>query len=443
MVKFEHKKTFSGSHPEEGGEIAAGKDSLRLLKAALEAADNAILITDRRGVIVWVNPAFNRLTGYSLSESIGQNARMQRPVEHDVLLYRRLWETILAGQIYRGEMTSRRKDGSLYVVENTITPVLNARGEITHFISVKRDITEKLEREVLLRQAQKMEAVGTLAGGIAHDFNNIVGAIMAYTNLALLDSGENAVLTENLQQVLRAANRAKELVSQLLAFSRREKHKRQPVKLPAVISEALKTLRQNLPATIEIVPQLDDAAPSVLADPAQIRQVLMNLCANAAEAMTDKPGRLVVSLKSLMVKASVGETKSNLPAGLYAVMSVTDTGHGMDAQTMKRMFDPYFTTKPSWEGAGLGLAVAHGIVQEHEGFIQAESQVGRGTSFHLYFPARKSEPATAEPLAGNSPKGRGKSILISPSVRVQAVPGALEDGDSPRGAAPREAGNSK
>src|SRR5581483_8888077 len=333
--------------------------------------------------------------------------------KHDIHFYRNLWKTVLAGDIFRGEMTNRRKDGSLYLEENTITPVRDSGGRITHFISVKQDISREREMENHLRQAQKMEAIGTLAGGIAHDFNNILGGIIGYANLALMDCKGNQEAVESINQILHGGERAKQLVAQILTFSRQQKHEMRPLPLQLLVGDALKLLRSTLPTTIEIISRIEGAIPPVLADPTQIHQVVMNLCTNSAHAMKGRAGRLEVALDSVHVDDPAAYPGVSLTPGHHAVLTVSDTGHGMDASTIKRIFEPYFTTKDPWEGTGLGLAVVHGIVQEHAGAIQVESEPGSGTIFRIYFPAWETPIVSAEPPAAQEPvRGNGQSILV-------------------------------
>jgi signal transduction histidine kinase/DNA-binding response OmpR family regulator len=266
--------------------------------------------------------------------------------------------------------------------------------------------------ESQLRQAQKMEAVGTLAGGIAHDFNNILTGILGNTELARFDLPENHPSHEALDELLRAAHRARDLVSQILTFSRQREQKRAVVQLWPVVCEVLKLLRASLPATIEINTHTAPQCPSVLADPSQIHQVVMNLCTNAAQAMSEKGGTLEVKQSAVDVDTDIATMNPQLRTGRYICLSVTDTGHGMDAVTLERIFEPFFTTKPPGQGTGLGLSVVHGIMQNHDGAITVYSEPGAGTTFNLYFPAVESE-ATSTPAALKSlPTGNGQHVLF-------------------------------
>jgi len=264
-------------------------------------------------------------------------------------------------------------------------------GEILGVIEDFKDITEFRRLEKQLAQAQKMEAIGTLAGGIAHDFNNILGAIMGYTELASHELAEAHPTQVKLAQVLKACERAKNLVQQILSFSRQTEQERRPVQLGPIIHEALELLRASLPTTIEIRENVESGPDLILADPTQIHQVLMNLCANAAHAMREGGGRLEVSLKKVELDDQSTPEYLDLGPGTYSRLTVSDTGHGMDRQTMERIFEPFFTTKPPGEGTGMGLSVIHGIVKSHGGTITASSQPGQGATFKVYLPLMDDE----------------------------------------------------
>ena len=235
-----------------------------------------------------------------------------------------------------------------------------------------------------LSQAQKLEAIGTLAGGIAHDFNNILAAILGFTEMAMDEIPEGALARHDLEQVLKGTHRAKDLVGQILAFSRRkDAQKRQPIAIGPIINEALKLLRAALPTTIELRQALCQESGAVLADSTQIHQVLMNLCTNAAHAMRRRGGLLEVSLEEIDLDTDTVKLYGDLSPGTYVRLTVKDTGHGMDSATLERIFDPYFTTKGVGEGSGLGLAVVHGIVKRHEGAIAVQSEPGKGAEIGI------------------------------------------------------------
>jgi nitrogen-specific signal transduction histidine kinase len=282
-----------------------------------------------------------------------------------------------------------------------------------------RDVTEqvraeraKAELEQQLRQVQKMEELGTLAGGIAHDFNNILAAMLAYAELIRVDIDDAAQIDEHLRALKVAGDRAKDLVRQILTFSRRQPQQRKPVKLDGTVAEALRLLRSTLPAMLKIEVTIEPDAPVVLADLSQVHQVLLNLGTNAAHAMGKTRGLLSVRLESVDVGGELVRLVPELRTRRYARLTVSDTGQGMTEATQKRIFEPFFTTKPVGEGTGLGLAVAHGIVREHDGAIQVESALGKGTTFTLYFP--EYHPDLAQSAEASAPllRGRGESVLL-------------------------------
>jgi PAS domain S-box-containing protein len=364
------------------------EEERRRLAAAIEQASDTVLITDQTGEIQYVNSAFESLTGYSRQEVIGKNPRILKSNEHDRGFYEKMWVTLLQGEIWKGHLINMKKDGSLFEEEATISPIQDSNGKISNFVAVKRDVTKEVLLEKQLRQVMKMEAIGTLAGGIAHDFNNILAAILGYGEMAKAQLPVNDhQLRSDIDQVIKAGNRAKELVKQILTFSRQREENFSPLKIQVIIKEALKLLRSSLPATIQIQENIDSDCRPVLADPTQIHQVLMNLCTNAKDAMGEKGGVLTVSLSEREVTDP--ENMSFCPQlkrGFYLDFAIRDSGDGMDALTKSKIFDPFFTTKEVGKGTGLGMSVVHGIVKQHQGEITVESTLGQGTVFHIYLP---------------------------------------------------------
>jgi PAS domain S-box-containing protein len=385
---------------------------LSLQSSALSAAANAIVITDRHGRIEWVNPAFTKLTGYSAEEAVGSFPRVLKSGQHPPAFYASMWATILTGNVWHGALINKRKDGTLYHEEMTITPVPDAHGQIAHFIGIKLDVTERRQLDSRLQQAQKMEAIGALAGGIAHDFNNILSAIFGYLYLLQQEITANTEAQEAIAEILNASNRAKDLVQQILTFSRQREHKRELIQLETVIKEATKFMRASLPSSIKIDLHLPDDQPPVMADPTQIYQVIMNLATNALHAMEGRPGQLTISLETIQADEQFIKLHPGLKPIPYARLTVTDTGRGMDAKTLERIFEPFFTTKPLGQGTGLGLSVVHGIVCAHEGAITVYSEPGRGTTFNLYFPSEKRTQPLPVPAGSTELKGRGQKILL-------------------------------
>jgi len=298
------------------------------------------------------------------------------------------------------------------------SPVKDVAGNVVSVIEMVEDISEhaKAEKEKsqlmeLLQQSQKMEAIGTLAGGIAHDFNNILSSVIGYTELALDDMEKGSMTAENLNEVLIAGNRAKELVGQILDFSRQSETAKQPIQIKLIAKEVLKMLKASFPSTIEIRQQLDSGA-FVFADPTQIHQVIMNLCTNAGHAMRNYGGRMEVTLADMSIDAETFGKFSTLAPGPYVRLTLSDTGHGISESIINRIFDPFFTTKPKGEGTGMGLSVVHGIVKSHGGDITVRSAPGKGTTFDVFFPVLTKQ-VTATDVEHNEPlKGGTEHILL-------------------------------
>ncbi|MDH5572256.1 MAG: ATP-binding protein [Gammaproteobacteria bacterium] len=543
--------------------------------SALEATSNGIVITNNEGIIIWVNHAFTKLTGYSEKEAIGQNPRILKSDMQPTSYYKNLWDTIISGHFWHGELINQRKDGSIYTEELTITPVPDSQGQITHFIAVKQDITERKERETALfqtnralrvlsytnqallhtsdeasliteicqllvdlgnyrfawvgavqhdagqtvkplyaagigdtylqalkiswadneygqgptgiavrtkqpcafkniitdaryipwrdaalkhgyassialpiilqnkvwgtlniysayidaynkaefnllqelannlsfgienirtkaehtnlqfqlQQAQKMESLGQLTGGIAHDFNNILSTIMGYTNLALtrfVDDKESK-LADYLQEVYRAGERARDLISQMLAFSRGGRTEARPMAPMPLIKEVTKMLQATFPASIQINTFFENEIPDINFDPVQLHQIIMNLCINARDAM-DNRGHISVTLKTSHYNSIYCSSCHHIFSGDYINLSVTDTGSGIDPMNLPRIFDPFYSTKDVNKGTGIGLSMVHGITHEHGGHIMVDTSSANGTTFHILFPILQLDP---------------------------------------------------
>jgi len=365
------------------------------LADAIDQIAEAIIITSVDGIIQYVNASFEGITGYSRSEVIGQNLRLLKDGQHSGRFYREMWATICSGEVWSGRIINERKDGTLFEEEVTISPLRDESNAIIHYVAVKRDVTYEVQLEKQLRQAQKMEAIGTLAGGIAHDFNNILSAIIGYIELAQMDISENSTVMQKLDKVLTAGHRAKNLVMQILAFSRQNELERKPVQISLVIREVFKLLQVTLPETIQIHQRIGSEAHYIPADSSQIHQLLLNLCTNAAHAMEASGGTLEVRTRAFLLDLENSHEFPELTPGCYLELTVTDTGHGMNRSTLERLFDPFFTTKPSSKGTGMGLAVVHGIVKRHQGAIRVQSEEGRGSAFQILLPksAYHSRPA--------------------------------------------------
>jgi signal transduction histidine kinase/ActR/RegA family two-component response regulator len=303
--------------------------------------------------------------------------------------YQRLWESITSGREWRGEFLNRAKDGRLFWESAVISPYVNQAGQITHFLAVKEDITQRKHLEEQLRQAQKMDAIGQLAGGVAHDFNNILTATLMNVGLLQqkpnLDPGVQELLGEIEKQSLRAAN----LTRQLLLLSRRQVARCEPVEMNSLVTDLLKMLRRLLGANIEVIFEGSPAVGWLRADAGMLEQVVMNLCINARDAMTEG-GRLTLATSLVEREAQSADPNSEVRTGSYVCLSVTDNGCGMDEKVLGRIFEPFYTTKEVGKGTGLGLAIVYGIVKQHQGWVEVESVGGQGSSFRVYLPAGTS-----------------------------------------------------
>lgn len=360
------------------------EQSLMLQNAALQSAANAIVITDRDGKVLSINKAFSQLTGYSQDEVLGNKLNMLKSGNHTPAFYKNLWKSILSGEAWKGELENRRKDGSLYTEEMTITPVRQSDGEISHFIAIKQDITERKRFQQELLQSQKIQSIGTLAGGVAHDFNNILAIILIYAALLERSADNKQKVLESSRAISQAVDRGKELVRQILTFARKTDVYFEPMSIVDLTRELISMLRQTFPKIITFSENIDQEIPFISADRAQIHQAILNLCVNARDAMPSG-GSITITVEKLQKD----RVQSRFPAAdydWYICISVIDTGEGMDKATMLRIFDPFFTTKEMGKGTGLGLAVVYGVMQSHHGFVDVESTLGQGTTFRLYFP---------------------------------------------------------
>ncbi len=384
---------------------------LELESAALSAAADAIMITDAAGTIEWVNPAFALLTGYTAEEAIGRNPReLVKSGIHDQATYKELWETILAGNVWEGELTNRRKDGSLWDEEQIITPVRDASGAIAHFIAIKRDITERKRLEAQFLQSQKMESVGQLAGGIAHDFNNLLNVINGTAFLVSEQLKADDPLRDDLREITRAADRAAAMTRQLLTMSRKQIMQPKVLDLRTLVADLQGMLRRLIGEDIElvVVPAKDPC--NIRADPGQIQQVILNLAVNARDAMPTG-GTLAMATEAVSVDAARGDSFPPVPPGRYVLLTVSDTGIGMDEATRARIFEPFFTTKEVGKGTGLGLSTVFGIVVESGGRIRVDSQMGSGTSFRIWFP-QLDEATPLDQTVPQAASARGAETIL-------------------------------
>ncbi len=394
------------------------EESIRKLSEAVEQSPVSIVITDVTGKIEFVNAKFTHLTGYSFAEAIGRNPSILKSGETPPDEYRRLWQTIRAGGIWQGEFQNRKKDGELFWEQATIAPIRNADHAITHYVAVKEDITERKKLDEQLRQVQKMEAIGQLAGGIAHDFNNILSAITGYTELSMSTLEPESQTFEYLSQVMEASGRAKDLINQILMFSRETDQEIRPIRIAFPVNEALKLIRASVPAFIEIRSEILSSAYA-MADPTQVHQIVMNLCTNAAHAMKEKGGLLSVQLTSITVShTDKHQDYPDAKPGEYIRLAVSDEGYGIDAQYIHRIFDPFFTTKKRGEGTGMGLSVVHGIVKSYGGYIYARNRSAKGSTFEILIPAQKAGAVHDAILEKPAPTGSESILFVDDEIMI-------------------------
>ncbi len=357
---------------------------------AIEQAGENIIITDAEGRILYVNPAFEETTGHTREEALGKNPNILKSGKQDREFYRQMWNTLVRGEVWRGRLINKRKDGALYEEDATISPIKDEAGRIINYVAVKRDVTTELIMQKQLLQAQKMEAIGTLAGGIAHDFNNLLQAILGYSDLLLMGKKAGDSDRKRLEIIHRAARDGADLVSRILTFSRRAEVRARPIDLNEEIRRVEKLLRRTVPKMIEIKLLLADSLNVIDADPAQLEQILLNLAVNAQHAMPDG-GQILIETNNVSLNDEYLRTHLNAKAGDYVLLTVSDTGVGIAPNVQDRIFEPFFTTKTNGEGTGLGLAMVHGIVSQHGAYIRCYSEHGIGTSFKIYFPISETE----------------------------------------------------
>jgi PAS domain S-box-containing protein len=373
------------------------------LSTAIEQSPEAVVITDPDGTIQYVNPAFERITGYSSPEAIGRNSGILKSGQHDASFYSDLWKTISSGKIWEGRFVNKRKDGIFYTEDASISPVRDPSGTITGYVAVKRDITSELAKEEQFRQSQKMEAVGHLAGGIAHDFNNILQAILGFSEILQARLTKDSEECRNAFEIQKAARRAAEITQHLLAFSRKQPVDRKRINLNAAIRDAEVLLQLLLGNKSKCILELSPSPQEVYADHSQITQIIMNLAVNARDAMPDG-GRLTIATENITFDPLSAAALPGAEPGTFVCLSVTDTGCGISREAKEHLFEPFFTTKEVGRGTGLGLAVVYGIVKQNKGWLHVYSEEGEGTTFKVYLPV--CEAAIQEKPADRTNNGR-------------------------------------
>jgi PAS domain S-box-containing protein len=392
------------------------------LATAIEQAAEAVVITDVQGAISYVNPAFETVTGYSRAEVIGRNPRVLKSGAQDEAFYRGLWATITGGNTWRGKLVNKKKNGTLYTEEATISPVRDAAGTITSYVAVKRDITATLALEAQFLQAQKMEAVGRLAGGVAHDFNNVLSVILSYAEMIGSELQPDEPVRADVEEIRTAALRAAGLSRQLLAFSRRQVFQKKVLDVRQVLVGMEKMLVRLLGADIHLTMVPAPGLWNIEADPAQVEQIIMNLAVNARDAMPHG-GHLTIEMANVELDEDYASVHADVRAGPFVQIAVSDTGTGMDQEIQARIFEPFFTTKAKGKGTGLGLATVFGIVKQSGGHIWVYSEPGKGSSFKLHFPKAGAAAATRSwaPVVQDVERGNETILLVEDEDQVRSL----------------------
>jgi two-component system cell cycle sensor histidine kinase/response regulator CckA len=392
------------------------------LNTAIEQSAEGVIITDIAGNIVYVNPTFEEMTGYTRAQALGRKTRLLNSGQQDPAVYKDLWTTICAGEVWHGRLINKRADGSLYTVDTTITPVRDEQGEIVNYISLQRDVTQELQLEEQYRQAQKMQAIGQLAAGIAHDFNNLLTAINGYAALLKVQMPPDDPLYGFAEKILQPGWRAAELVRQLMAFSRKQVIQPKAVDLNDLITQTARMLERLVGESIRLETNLAPELWIVKADPAQFEQVLLNLALNGRDAMPDG-GTLTIETANIVLESSHAAEALDTQLTEYVRIAVRDTGVGMSDDVRVRIFEPFFTTKEMGKGTGLGLATVYGIVHQNGGDIKVYSEEDRGSVFEVYWPrARETKRQHDRPQVKNSmPSGSETIMLVEDDDNVRRL----------------------
>ncbi|MFZ2956661.1 MAG: PAS domain S-box protein [Candidatus Ozemobacteraceae bacterium] len=395
---------------------------LRQLSTAVEQSPVTVMITDLVGTIEYVNPSFTRITGHTREDVLGKNPRFLKSGETSAEEYRKLWETITSGGEWRGEFHNRRRDGTLFWERAMISPIRGPSGVITHFIALKEDITAQKSLEDQFRQAQKMESVGRLAGGVAHDFNNALGVIIGHVELAMEQVNPELPIHKNLKAIFKAARHSADLTKQLLAFARKQTVMPRILNLNESIIGTLGMLHRLIGEDIFLDWKPGRNLHPVRLDPAQLDQILTNLVINARDAIAGV-GSIILETRNIEDPEAFGFPPEKATVKKFVMISIHDTGQGMEKQVLDHLFEPFFTTKELGKGTGLGLATVYGIVQQNNGTIQVDSSPGEGSTFRICFPASivNAETAPGEPIRKMGSRGSETILLVEDAEELRGL----------------------
>ena len=403
------------------------RESEKRFRELSDSLPQVVFETDEKGNLTFANKNAFDVFGYTRDDfDKGINViQTLVPMDHNRALEN--IQSVMSGKILGTlEYTALKKDGSTFPVAIHSNPIFRDNKTVG-LRGILIDLTEKKKLEAQLQQAHKMESIGTLAGGIAHDFNNIIGIIVGNTELAIDDVPEWNPARQNLEEIRTASLRARDVVKQILAFSRQSAQELKPVRIGPIIIESLQLVRSSIPTTIQIHQDISAESDTIRANPTQINQILINLCTNAAHAMRDKGGILEVNLENVTINKNASTNYHDIPLGEYVRLTVKDTGRGIDPENLKRIFDPYFTTKKVGEGSGMGLAVVHGIVKSHFGNIAVSSTEGKGTTFHVLLPCTEDKHDKETHVSAEIPRGNDRILLVDDEeAMVDAIKPMLE-----------------
>lgn len=404
-------------------ELKQTEAQLTRLATAIEQAAESVIISDKRGIVQYINPAFERISGYTQKDIVGHHLRILKSDKHEEIFFRKMWNIISRGEVWAGRIKNRMKDGTLYEFETRISPVRDSSGEIINFVSVNRDITQQVELEAKLQRAQKMEALGLLAGGVAHDLNNVLSGIVSYPDLILMDLPEKSPLKKPLLTIKSSGEKAAEIVQDLLTLARRGVSTTEILNLNDVLADYLKSpehlkLTTNYPG-VHIEASIDTNLLNIKGSPIHLRKSIMNLVSNAAEAQP-AGGSITISTGNIYLDTQI-KGYEDIREGDFVVLEVSDNGLGITAEDLDRIFEPFYTKKIMGKsGTGLGMAVVWGTVQDHHGYINVESTEGEGTTFKLYFPVTREKTKRDKDLIPVEEYiGNRQTILVIDDVKEQ------------------------